>query len=157
MTKAIGRSTTAGAITEFTDGLNPGTSPRDIAAGPDGSLWFPDSGTTVAIGRISTTGQITEFSTGLRPGSVPVGIAAGPDGNLWFSDGARAIGRIGTGLPDPSPSPSPSIGSGKLDRGQACKRKHRKALKAKRAHHALTPSVKRQLRKRLRKCLALSR
>ncbi|HEY1237656.1 MAG TPA: hypothetical protein VGE91_04915, partial [Solirubrobacterales bacterium] len=124
-------------------------SPRDIAAGPEGSLWFPDSGTIAAIGRISTTGQITEFSAGLKPGSVPVGIAAGPDGNLWFADGARAIGRIGSGIPDPAPSPS----IGKPERNRSCKRKHRKALEARRARHALTPAVKRQLRKRLRKCL----
>jgi hypothetical protein len=49
------------------------------------------------------------------------------------------------------------MGSGRLDHRQSCKRKHRKALKAKRARHELTPSVKRHLRKRLKKCLALSR
>jgi hypothetical protein len=85
------------------------------------------------------------------PGSSPDGIAAGPDGNLWFSDGSRAIGRIGTGIPDPSPPPS--LGSGELRQRPACKRKHTKALKVKRAHDELTPSVKRHLRNKLQRCL----
>ena len=75
-----------GSITEFSAGLNAGSSLNVIAAGPDGNLWFTDQGTTKAIGRITTAGQITEFSTGLNAGSLPLGIAAGPDGNLWFTD-----------------------------------------------------------------------
>src|SRR5262249_45714565 len=109
-------------------------------------LWFTDTGPTAAIGRTSAAGQITEFSAGLDPGSAPVGIAAGSDGNLWFADGASAIGRIGSGIPDPSPSSPNAFSVG------MCKRKHKKALKTKRAHHGLTPSVKNHLKKKLRKC-----
>src|SRR6187397_234092 len=86
-----------GSITEFTAGLNSGSSLNVIATGPDGNLWFTDQGTTNAIGRITTAGQITEFSTGLNADSAPsFGIAGGPDGNLWFTDkgNPQAIGRI---------------------------------------------------------------
>ena len=98
-TKAIGRITPSGSITEFdqTNGLNAGSSPEGIAPGPDGNLWFTDFGTTKAIGRITPDGSITEFST--DAGSSPVFIAAGPDGNLWFTEQSattRAIGRITT-------------------------------------------------------------
>jgi virginiamycin B lyase len=86
----------AGSITEFSVGLNAGTSPAAIAAGPDGNLWFTDAGTTKAVGRIATDGTITEFSSGLNAGSVLRVIATGPDGNLWFADAGAtpAIGRI---------------------------------------------------------------
>ena len=78
--------TPAGVITEFSSGLNSGSAPQGIAAGPDGNLWFPDRGPTRAIGRITPTGAITEFSDGLKPGGRPLGIAAGADGSLWFTD-----------------------------------------------------------------------
>jgi streptogramin lyase len=95
-TEAIGRITPSGVITEFSTGLNAGSSPQGLAAGPDGNLWFTDTGTTKAIGRITPSGAITEFSTGLNAGSSPFSITAGPDGNLWFTDPGttRAIGRI---------------------------------------------------------------
>src|SRR6476469_6263995 len=88
-----------GAITEFgtANGLNAGSFPYAIAAGPDGNVWFTDQGNPKAIGRISTSGAITEFSAGIDPGSYDNGITAGPDGNLWFTDNGlsfRAIGRI---------------------------------------------------------------
>ena len=38
----MGRITTAGAITEFGDGITDGSSPDGIALGPDGSLWFTE-------------------------------------------------------------------------------------------------------------------
>jgi streptogramin lyase len=56
--------------------------PLDIAAGPDGALWFADYAGD-SIGRISTAGVISVFRTpNLRP---TTGITAGSDGNLWFS------------------------------------------------------------------------
>ncbi len=33
-----------GAITEFSNGLNPGSDPFAIVPGPDGNLWFTDAG-----------------------------------------------------------------------------------------------------------------
>src|SRR5262245_46506079 len=86
-----------GQITEFSAGLNPGAFMSGITPGPDGNLWFADSGPTPAIGRLTPDGVFTEFA--LPPGSVPTvfanGITFGPDGNVWFTDqGTRAIGVI---------------------------------------------------------------
>jgi streptogramin lyase len=76
-------------ITEFSAGLNPGSTPDEIAAGPDGNLWFSDVGTTDALGRITPAGQITELNLGVSP----KGVAGGPDGNVWFTIPA-GIGRV---------------------------------------------------------------
>ncbi len=84
-------------ITEFSAGLNSGSNPNGIAAGPDGNVWFTDNGTTAAVGEINPgTDTISELSTGLNAGSALRGIAAGPDGNLWFADSGttKAIGQL---------------------------------------------------------------
>ena len=83
-----------GTVTEFTSGLNVGSSPAAVTEGPDGNVWFADRGTTKAIGRITTSGAITEFN--LPSTSNPADIEEGPDGNLWFTDQGTpvAIGRI---------------------------------------------------------------
>jgi hypothetical protein len=84
--------------------------PYEIAAGPDGALWFTNSG-NASIGRITTTGTVTNYTgTGI---SAPSGITAGPDGALWFTNYLNnSIGRIttagavtnytGTGINGPS-------------------------------------------------------
>jgi streptogramin lyase len=60
------------------NGLNSGSSPNRIAAGPDGNLWFTDHGTTSAIGQIKpATQKIDEFSVGLSSTSDPQ-----PDGEV---------------------------------------------------------------------------
>jgi len=62
----------------------------DLTAGPDGSLWFLESG---AIARMTTAGVITEFATPNHGGSITVG----PDGALWFTQwGNPKIYRITT-------------------------------------------------------------
>ena len=83
-----------GTVTEFTSGLNPGSSPAALTGGPGGNVWFADQGTTKAIGEITPSGVITEFS--LPATSKPADIEEGPDGNLWFTDQGttRAIGRM---------------------------------------------------------------
>ena len=80
---------THGVITEFA--LPSGHIPRAIVAGPDGNLWFTESGTN-RVGKITPTGTITEFvvATG---GS---GLCAGQDGALWFPEAAPTLGRITT-------------------------------------------------------------
>ena len=71
--------------------------PVDIAAGPDGNLWFTetvpglDSATSSYVGRITPAGQVTEFSipaegTPFGSGGGGLQITAGPDGNLWFTE-----------------------------------------------------------------------
>jgi streptogramin lyase len=69
--------------------------PDEIAAGPDGALWFTNFANN-SIGRITTGGAVTIYTgTGI---SYPTGIAAGPDGALWFTNHTNnSIGRITTG------------------------------------------------------------
>jgi virginiamycin B lyase len=69
--------------------------PLEIAAGPDGALWFANLGNNT-IGRITTAGAVNNFgSSSIR---TPLGITLGPDGALWFANqGTNTIGRITTG------------------------------------------------------------
>lgn len=92
----IGRITTSGAITTYSQGLSSGIRCAYITPGPDGALWFTES-IGDRIGRITVTGKITEFSKGITTGAAPLGIVAGPDGALWFTEsGGGRIGRITT-------------------------------------------------------------
>jgi streptogramin lyase len=92
---AIGRMTTRGAVTLFTNGLTPGDiALHDITTGPDGNVWFIEEFGN-RVGRITPAGVITEFSMGISPGANLVDITAGPDRNLWFTEyGINSIGRI---------------------------------------------------------------
>src|SRR5437899_727260 len=73
----------------------PGSQPHGISAGPDGSLWFTESGVN-KVGRVTTQGVFTEYPVP-TPDSAPWGIAAGPDGNLWFTEfRAGKVGHITT-------------------------------------------------------------
>ena len=71
--------------------------PYGITTGPDGALWFTETGSAGnKIGRITTAGAITEYELS-TPGSAPDGITTGPDGALWFVEsGSNKIGRITT-------------------------------------------------------------
>jgi virginiamycin B lyase len=84
----IGRITTQGRITVFPV---PEVS-IDIAAGPDGALWFTEPNVD-RIGRMTAHGKVTEYSNGISSGSQPYSIVPGPDGALWFTE--RTGGRIG--------------------------------------------------------------
>jgi streptogramin lyase len=96
----IGRITPGGVITEFpiSGSIPPAcinaTYADDIAAGPDGNLWFTlGSGN---VGRITTSGVVSLFAVPTA-NSFPNAIAAGSDGNLWFTEqNASEIGRITT-------------------------------------------------------------
>ncbi len=88
-TGAIGRITPAGDVKLFTIGLPISADPFDIAAGPDGALWFTDSSDIAAgIGRITTGGQVTEIDGALAfaADSDPAGVSTGPDGNVWVTN-----------------------------------------------------------------------
>lgn len=75
--------------------LTPFALPNEIAAGPDGNLWFTER-TGGIVGRITPDGVVTEFPIA-DPDPRPEGIAAGPDGNLWVAlRNANAIARITT-------------------------------------------------------------
>jgi streptogramin lyase len=96
-TNAIGRITTAGVVTLFTNGLSPGdVAVHDITTGPDGNVWFAEEFGN-RIGRITPAGTITEFTNGITANAGLVDITPGPDGNLWFTENsANQIGRITT-------------------------------------------------------------
>ncbi len=84
----------AQTITEFSTGISPAAAISDIAAGPDGNIWFTEYNGN-RIGRITPFGVVTEFTAGISAGAGPYGITAGPDGNLWFTEAAgNRIGRI---------------------------------------------------------------
>jgi virginiamycin B lyase len=92
----VSRLTPRGAVTDLAAGLAPGDLPRDLAAAPDGNLWYTSLGTVPAIRRLTRAGLVTAFWPGVA-GTFPGGIAAGADGNMWFTDGnlaGPAIGRI---------------------------------------------------------------
>src|SRR5438445_187646 len=79
---------TTPVATEFTIPTS-NSAPVGITAGPDGNLWFVESGLSRKIGQITPAGAIREFSLPTGPpltNSSPFGIIAGPDGNLWFTE-----------------------------------------------------------------------
>ena len=82
------------AITEFTIPSPKDVAPFGITTGPDGNLWFTDTGDN-AIGMINpTTDAITEFALPTADAQ-PYAIVAGPDGNLRFTElYANNIGMI---------------------------------------------------------------
>ena len=89
-TNSIGRITTEGVVTNFTDPTI--SDPRDITVGPDSALWFtnPDND---SIGRITTDGSVTNFTDPSI--DLPTEITNGPDDALWFVNaGNNSIGRI---------------------------------------------------------------
>ncbi len=89
-TPAIGRISSDGSFTEFTQGLPAGALPDVIVAGPDGNMWFSDN-RSVAIGRITPSGTIVEFSDTSHTGRA-MGIAFGPHGEPWFlAVGSQAL------------------------------------------------------------------
>ena len=78
--------TTAGVFTEFS--VPTAGSPRGIAAGPDGNLWFVHASTSVEdrAAKITPAGAITEYVLSSVKNSVPMSIVSGPDGNLWLTE-----------------------------------------------------------------------
>lgn len=88
---AIAAPADVGDIVEF-DIPTASSHPDIIAAGPDGNLWFTDSGRQ-RIGRISADGRLKEFF--VPQFGTPTHITVGADGHLWFTDGGLDhIGRI---------------------------------------------------------------
>ena len=84
-----------GSLVEFSTPTS-SSFPASITAGPDGNLWFIESGAN-KIGRISTTGSIVEFNGPTGINTNLQSLIAGPDGAMWFVDiGNQAIGRITT-------------------------------------------------------------
>jgi virginiamycin B lyase len=79
--QAVGRLNPATqAVTIFPTPSNPG--PQDIAAAPDGTLWFSQI-TRGNVARIGNDGVITEAKA--VKGSQPFGIVVAPNGDPWYT------------------------------------------------------------------------
>lgn len=89
-----------------------GSNPSGIVAGPDGDLWFTETGLN-RIGRMSTSGGLPAESVVPSPSTSPEAIAIGPDANIWFTESTgHRIGRVLTGITavlTPTPTPPPGI------------------------------------------------
>src|SRR3989442_111509 len=83
--RARGRASSEVHITEFP--LPDRSLPGGIVSGPDGALWFYETGSN-QIGRISTDGQITEFPIPTANASEPYQgfLAVGPDKDIYFTE-----------------------------------------------------------------------
>jgi virginiamycin B lyase len=65
--------------------LPAGSRPHDVAAAPDGGVWYTAQGSG-ELGLLDpATGQVAEIALGA--GSAPHGVIVGPDGNAWITDG----------------------------------------------------------------------
>ena len=86
--------TTAGATLRVA--LPVGSRPVGIVRGPDGLVWFTESGANV-IARMEKTGAVTTFAVP-TPNAQPWGITAMPGDLLAFTE--RATGKVGIAKPD---------------------------------------------------------
>jgi virginiamycin B lyase len=85
---------TAPLMTEYK--LSYGRNPYGITSGPDGNLWFTESGGN-RIGTITTGGTVTEYDIPTSS-SGPEGITSGPNSALWFTElRGDKIGEVTTG------------------------------------------------------------
>ena len=97
--------------------------PTVITTGPDGALWFGETG---AIGRITTAGTVQQFPLPI-PSATVGDITSGPDGSVWFAEAINqpngsadvySIGRItGTGTITMYPQSNSDISSAYLTEG----------------------------------------
>ena len=72
----------------------PGLAPEAMTLGPDGNVWFVDTGANRIV-RVTPDGTMTPYSTGIGASAGLAGITAGPDGNIYFTESNRdRIGRI---------------------------------------------------------------
>jgi streptogramin lyase len=128
---AIGEMTSSGSVLGEYPLPNQASSPSGITIGPDGAIWFTESGND-AIGRLDpsraqpgTSDGITEYPVPTA-GAEPTEITVGPDRNLWFTErGFNDGNRIGELAPaQAQPGTSDGITEycirGKGSTGQPC-------------------------------------
>jgi streptogramin lyase len=98
--RAIGRVDAGENLTDFA--LPPSRALLgQITTGPDGALWFTESGSAPdnnRIGRITTSGSVIEIVTPSQSAS-PASITTGPDGNLWFTAAGYGTNLVGEVTP----------------------------------------------------------
>ena len=85
-TPAIGRiDPSTGEVTEFTEptGMNAGSNPFGMGVGPDGNLWFTDTGTTKAIGEFGVGAQAASVAQPVVARSGQAGTQQECEGELW--------------------------------------------------------------------------
>ena len=75
---------------------SPASTPTAMVRGPDGAVWFAESG-RASIGRRAEDGTVTHFALPSEFGDQIGGMTAGPDGGIWFTapKGFR-VGRLST-------------------------------------------------------------
>ncbi len=98
-TYTVGKVTTSGytlyPIENNDIGGTYGVGIGSIVSGPDGALWFTDSGDD-KVGRITTSGAVTEYNAPTA-NAQPYGITVGPDGAIWFAEWVGDnLGRVTT-------------------------------------------------------------
>ena len=91
------------------------TTPYGMTTGPDGKIWFVDSGNHVGgtfIGRMATSGTILSSDLVKLPSSA-LGLAAtlGPDGNMWVAQDSE-IDKVPVGVSLTSEITEYPLGSG---------------------------------------------
>jgi streptogramin lyase len=73
------------AIDRFAVSTTEAVLPSEVAAGPDGNVWFGEiSGERHSVGRVTPAGVVTEFVIPATNASTP-SIATGPDGRIWLT------------------------------------------------------------------------
>jgi virginiamycin B lyase len=109
----IGRYVPGVGFTEYATPTS-NANPLGIAPGPDGNMWFAESG-ACQLGKITSGGQITEYpvSAGVDGCSFS-DVAVGPDGVLWATDASARVVRFGgpgetTSYPTPYGNPAGSL------------------------------------------------
>jgi virginiamycin B lyase len=103
----------AGTITHYPIPVE--TTPYGMTTGPDGKIWFVDSGGHAggaSIGRMATSGAISSSDVVQLP-SPELGDAAtlGPDGNMWVAQDSR-IDKVPVGVSLTSEMTPYALGSG---------------------------------------------
>lgn len=91
--RAVGAEPTSTPSPHFASFVLPSSSnplPAQATLGPDGAIWYTDSGSPLRIGRISATGEVTTYPLPGVQFSEPAFITAGPDGGLWFTRSGQA-------------------------------------------------------------------
>jgi virginiamycin B lyase len=90
--QAIGRITSAGAISEFKTPPSVTSLNGGITEGSDGALWFTHDGN---VGRLTTEGKFSDYVVSSSKRTEQ--ITSGPDGSLWFTEiPYLVIGRLST-------------------------------------------------------------
>jgi virginiamycin B lyase len=103
----------AGTVTEYPIPVS--TTPYGMGVGPDGNIWFVDSGNHVgspSVGRMTTSGSISSADVVSLPTTDLGGaVTLGPDGNMWVAQGGH-VDKVPVGVTATSQITSYATGTG---------------------------------------------